>query len=207
MKKYIVLTILMLIAVGCGTQQKKDFSYGLEEINRLNQKYEVDMSKSPDSAEKIDLFLAELEDLKKTEFESGGEAFKILIEYRIHNLQADRYFVENKMRYGERGTTIKGFGCKGRHRILNSSSLRMMSASEGFKAAEHLYRLVEGYPEESKSAGLSRKDALFLNATFYEINNQAKKDNRTIERFCPEEVYQQLMNEEELKKGLLNAGE
>ena len=207
MKKYIALAILVFIAVGCGAQSKKDFNYGLEELNRLNQKYEVDMSRSPDSTEKIDLFLAELEDLRKTEFESGGDAFKSLIDYRIHNLQADRYFIENKMKYGERGTTIKGFGCKGRHRILNSSSLRMMSASEGFKAVEQIYKLVENYPEESKTAGLSRKDALFLNATFYEINNQAKRDNRTIEKFCTEEVYQQLMKEEEMKKGLLDIEE
>ena len=207
MKKYIALAILVFIAAGCVAQPKKDFSYGLEEVSRLNQKYEVDMSRSPDSVEKIDSFIAELEELGKTEFESGGEAFKSLVEYRLHNLQADRYFIENKMKYGERGTTIKGFGCKGRHRIINSSSLRMMSASEGFKAVEDVYRLVENYPEESKTAGLSRKDALFLNATFYEIDNQAKRDNRTIEKFCTEEVYQQLMKEEEMKKGLLDIEE
>lgn len=207
MKKYVALIILVFIVMGCGIQSKKDFNYGLGEVSKLNQKYEVDMSKSPDSIEKINLFIAELEDLRKTEFESGGEAFKSLIDYRIHNLQADKYFIENKMKYGERGTTIKGFGCKGRHRILNSSSLRMMSASEGFRAVEGIYRIVESYPEESKIAGLSRKDALFLNATFYEIDNQAKRDQRIIEKFCTEEVYQQLMKEEELKKGLLNSGE
>lgn len=198
-------TVLVIALAGCAALQKKDLSYGIGQINKLNAKYGVTMASSPDTMEKIGSFVDELNELKKNKIESGQEPFDALIEFRIHNLEADRYFMENKLKYGERGTTINGFGCKGRHRILNSSGIRIMSASEGFKAVERAYELIEKYPEESKIAGLSMKDALFLNATFYEIDRQAKRDQRLIENFCPEETYQEIIRQEELKKKLMGA--
>ncbi|MBI2130434.1 hypothetical protein HYU10_01560 [Candidatus Woesearchaeota archaeon] len=206
-KKILPIALVFLAVLLFGCNQKQDFNYGLGKINSLNQKYGVTMTSSPAEAEKITAFVAELEELKVIRLAEGQEAFDALLDYRIHNLLADNYFIEDQLKYGARGTTVMGFGCKGRYRILNSSRLRMMSASEGYKAAEALYDLAENHPEESAGTGVGLKEAMFLNASSYKTDLQAKKDNRTIENLCPEEEVQRILKEEETKKKLFGIEE
>ena len=191
LKKFLIIVALILI-VGC--TQAKDFKYGLEKINSLNSKYNTTMETYPRTILKIDSMAEEMNDLKKLQLESGNEQFNYVIDYRLLNLEAEKLYIESQ-KYGSAGTTKDGFACKPRPLIIESANLRNTSALKGFQAVELLGKFLMKYPDEAKSAGLSEKNALFLNATFYQISKDARRDSGIINQFCPEnvtlEIYQQ----------------
>lgn len=178
-----------------GCVQAKDFSYGLKQVNLLNSKYNTTMESYPKSIREISLMAGEYENLKSLQLESGQEPFAYLLGYRILNLEAEKSYMEGA-KYGNSGTTKYGFGCKPRPLITESVAFRNMSAQKGFEAAGLLSEFAEKYPNEAGKAGLGRKNAMFLNATFYEIAKNARIDSNTINRFCPENVTLELYREE-----------
>lgn len=190
--KKIILLIAMLFVVSC--VQAKDFKYGVKQINNLNSKYNTTMETYPKNIKQIDLMTNDLAELKKLQLETGQEPFNYIIDYRMLNLEAEKFFIEGQ-KYGAAGTTKYGFGCKSRPFILESASLRNSSALKGFEAVDLLREFVDKYPEEANSVGLSQKNALFLNATFYQIWKDARSDSNIINHFCPSnetlEIYRQ----------------
>lgn len=190
MKKIFLLIILLV--VGCA--QVKDFKYGIKQINNINAKYNATMEEYPKTTSQINLMLSEYGELKNLKLEKGQEPFNYIINYRILNLEAEKLYAEGK-KYGETGTTKDGFGCKQRPFVIESVSFRNRSALKGFEAVDLLRELVNKYPEEAGLANLSLKNALFLNATFYQISREARTDSNVINNFCPKnvtlEVYQQ----------------
>lgn len=184
MKKILLIVVLVLI-FGC--VQAKDFGYGLKQIIKLNSKYNTTMETYPKSMQKISLMLNDMGELKKLQLETGQEPFGYIVDYRILNLEAEKMYIESQ-KYGSAGTTRDGFGCKTRPLITESVALRNMSALKGFEAAGLITEFANKYPEEAKSAGLSFKNALFLNASFYEISQEARRDSRVINNFCPQNV-------------------
>jgi len=133
------------------------------------------------------------------QLESGQEPFNYIIDYRILNLEAEKSYIYGQS-YGSTGTTKNGFGCKSRPLILESVFFRNSSALKGFEAVDLVRQFVNKYPEDAKSAGLSAKNALFLNATFYEISREARADSNIINRFCPQNVTLELYQQEIRKK-------
>ncbi|MEK6983089.1 MAG: hypothetical protein AABX33_00820 [Nanoarchaeota archaeon] len=192
----ILLIVTLIIIAGCA--QSKNFSYGIQEINKLNSKYGTTMETYPKNIREINLMLNEFKELKKLELENGKEPFNYVIDYKILNLESENLYIESQ-KYGSAATTKKGFGCKSRPFILESVALRNQSAKKGFEAVDLLREFNRKYPKEADSVGLSEKAAMFLNATFYIIDNDAIKDSNTINRFCSKnrtlEIYQ-----EELRK-------
>ena len=191
MKKFFFIFILVF-AVGC--TQAKDFNYGQKQINALDSKYNTSMEIYPKNMAQIDSMLIDLAELKKLQLETGQEPFNYIIDYKNLNLEAEKLFMQGQ-KYGESGTTKGGFGCKSRPLIIESASFRIKSSLKGFEAVNLLREFVGKYPKEANSAGLSLKNALFLNATFYQISKDARSDSSVINRFCPEnvtlEIYQQ----------------
>jgi len=212
LKKILLICVLpiVLFIIGCAQPKGiKDFNYGLNEVNKLNHDYNTNMETSPESMSQIDLMLNELAKLKNLELESGKGAFNYIIDYRKLNLEADRLYAESQEKYGDAGTTKKGFGCKIRPLIIESASLRNSSALKGFEAVNLLREFIDKYPKEAASANLSQKNALFLNASFYIVWKDANSDSSIINYFCPENVTldlykQQFRREKNLSEDLIN---
>ncbi len=191
--KKIILLVLLLIIAGCA--QQKDFSYGLREIEKINSKYNTTMPSYPASHEQIDSMLNDFSAIASLELDAGQESFDYVIKYRTLNLEAERLII-NGNKYGNAGTTKYGFGCKQRPLIVESAMLRNSSALKGFEATSLLSQFIAEYPADANTAGLSSKDVLFLNATFYQIYNDAEKDSKVINNFCPKSRVLELYQEE-----------
>ena len=101
LRKYFLFFALILI-VSC--VQTKDFNYGVKEINNLNLKYNTTYDTYPKTAQKIDLLINELKELKKIQLDNGQEPFYYAVNYRILNLEAEKLFIEGQI-YGGAGTT------------------------------------------------------------------------------------------------------
>ncbi len=194
-ESFFMITLLLLISCAQG----KNFSYGAEQINKLNSKYNTTMETYPNNINEINAMLRDFEELKKIELAEGQEPFKYIIDYRILNLEAEKLYIYGQ-KYGAAGTTKQGFGCKPRPLIIESSFLRNQSALKGFEAIDLLREFIAQYPKESALLGMSEKNALFLNATFYQIAKEARSDSGVINRFCPESATLELYKEEFRKK-------
>ena len=196
--------VLALIVIGCA--QQKDFDYGLNQMKTVDAKYSTNISAYPNDMPKINSLIGDLGKAKNIELSKGKEQFDQIISYRILTLEAHRYFINNSINYGGAGTTEDGFGCKQRPLIIESVWLRNSSSQKGFEAVSLLRNFVENYPEEAKKAGVSYKDSLFMNATFYEMARKARSDSNTINRFCPQNVTLELYKEEFSKSADLGEG-
>ena len=202
-KNLCVIIALLLFVVGCS--KPMDFNYALGRINEVNGKYGTDLQSYPAEANKIDSLVDELSGLKKEKLSGGQEAFDVLVDYRILNLEAEKLYLESQ-KYGNAGGTKNGFGCKRRPLILESASLRNMSSLKGFEAAKKLSTLVKDYPKEAAIANLSSKNVLFFNATFYDIANEAESDSNIINSFCPENITLDLYKDEFRRNKNLSEG-
>ncbi|MBI2657528.1 hypothetical protein HYX08_02425 [Candidatus Woesearchaeota archaeon] len=192
MKKTFLLILLVFI-FGCA--QANDFNYGLKQISSLNSKYNTTIETYPKTLDGISQMASEYDGLRKMQLESGQEPFNYLIDYRLLNLEAEKLFMQGQ-KYGNSGTTKYGFGCKIRPLIIESAELRNKSSNKGFEAVNILNDFVKKYPEESKTAGLAAKNALFLNASFYQVFRDARRDSSIINNFCPANVTLELYREE-----------
>ena len=179
--KKIFLLIILIFIVGC--IQAKDFNYGVRQINNINSKYNTTMETYPVHLKQIDSMGNDLKELKKIKLETGHEPLNYLIDYRLINLEAEKLYILGQ-KYGESGTTKNGFGCKSRPLVIESASIRNSSALKGFEAVDLLRKFVDKYPKEANSVKLSYKNALFLNATFYQISREAAADGSIIAYFC-----------------------
>lgn len=179
----VLLTLALLFIIGC--VQAKDFDYGVKQVNNLNLKYNATMDTYPNNVQQIDAMLNDFRELKKLQLESGKQPLSYILDYRILNLEAEKLYMKGQ-KYGAAGTTKGGFGCKSSPLIIESASLRNMSALKGFESVNLLREFLRKYPEEAKSVALSEKNALFLNATFYQISKDAGKDSSIINNFCPQ---------------------
>lgn len=195
MKKIFFLLLLVLLA-GCVQQ---GFEYGLVKVNEINSRYNTTIETYPASTDKISLMIGELEGLKNLQLQSGQKSFDYLVRYRILNLEAERLFKESQ-KHGFYDLARTGFGCKSRPLILESAALRNQSAQRGFEAAGLLMELINQYPKDAKAAGLSNKNAMFLNASFHEVSRIAGSDSSIISRFCPKNETLELYKEELRKR-------
>lgn len=66
---------------------------------------------------------------------------------------------------------------------------------------------MEKFPEEAAFGNLSEKNALFTNATFYEISRAARRDSNIINNFCPANLTLEIYQEEFRKKTNLSEEE
>lgn len=195
LKKIFFLLLVVLLA-GCAQQ---NFKYGLARLNEINSKYNATIETSPKNIADIDLMLNDLADLKNLQLQSGKGAFEHLIRYRMLNIEAEKLFMESQ-KHGINDLAKTGFGCKPRPIILESVALRNQSAQKGFEAASVLREFIDKFPEDAKTAGLSNKNALFLNASFYEVYRIARSDSNMINRFCPQNETLELYKEEFKKR-------
>ena len=196
MKKILIVFALLFIA-SCA--QAKDFDYGAEQINNINSKYNTTMETYPKTVQRIDSMLSDFEEIKGMQLATGQEPFDYLLSFRIRNLEAERLLAESQ-KYGSAGTTKYGFGCKIRPLIIESAALRSSAAIKGFETVDALMKFIDNHPKEAHSVGLSPKNALFLNATFYQISEDAERDSRVINNFCPITRVLELYQEEFKKK-------
>ena len=202
-----LLFAVMMLLAACAPG--KDFKYGIEQLNIINSKYGTTMSTYPDTTGKMDLMIGELSNLKNLNLNSGQQPLNYIVDYRILDLEAEKLYSESQ-KFGNAGTTKSGFSCKPRPLVLESASLRNQAALKAFEAVDVLRKLIREYPEDASSINLSEKNALFLNATFYQIEKDAKNDISVINRFCPENAtlgfYMQefkskkLMSDEEISR-------
>lgn len=177
----------------------KDFKYGIKEINKINSKFNTTIESYPKSTKEIDNMLADFVILKSMTLEKDQKPFDYVIRYRIVNLEAEKLYIEG-FKYGDSSTTKKGFACKPRPLITESVVLRNKSALKGFEAVDLLREFVSKYPNHAELANLSSKNALFLNATYYQIEKEARRDSNIINNFCPKNVTLELYQQEFRKK-------
>ena len=180
----------------------------MKQITALNSKYNTTMETYPKNMKQIDAMLIDFIDLEKLQLETGQEPFKYIIDYIILNLEAEKLYIWGQ-KYGDAGTTKNGFGCKIKPLIIESVFFRNSSAQKGFESVVLLREFVEKYPKEANSVGFSYKNAIFLNATFYQIYTDANSDSHVINYFCPKnetlEIYQrQFKKETNLSEDFIN---
>lgn len=200
MKKInLALVLIAAFAFIAGCAQSKDFGYGLEQVNNVNSNYGTTMESYPKTIPQINSMLNEFAALRELKLEKGQEPFDYVVDYRTLNLEAEKFYIEGQ-KYGAAGTTKQGFGCKSRPLIIESVGFRNHSALKAFEAVELLREFSGQYPEDAAKAGLSAKNALFLNATFYQIQADARRDSNVINNFCPKNVTLELYREEFRKK-------
>ncbi len=195
--KRAILTILLVILVACVPQ--KDFMYGLKQLNAINSKYNTTMETYPKSTQGINSMINDLAGIKGLQLESGQESFDYLIAYRLIDLEAEKLLIESQ-KDGIGDISKTGFACKPRPLIIESVALRNKSAQKGFEAVSLLREFIDKYPENAKAAGLSYKNALFLNASFYEIARIARSNSNIINGLCPKNITLELYQEEFRKK-------
>ncbi len=205
--KKILLVVLLVLLAGCA--KTKDFSYGLSQMNAVNSKYSITPNSYPADVNKIDIIMNSYKELKSLRLDKDQEAFNELVDYRLLTFGSDKQFV-NSLKYGDAGTTKKGFGCKIRPLIIETVKFKNESAVKGFEAISKLKDFVDKYPQNSKLANLSQKDVIFLNASFYELSKEANTDSGTINYFCPENITLELYKEgfkrtENLSDGYINS--
>ena len=196
MKKMILLILLLLIA-GCA--QPKDFSYGLKQIELISSKYKITPDSYPGDAGVMSSAVAEYKNLKNIKLDKDQEAFDDFLDYRVLSLESDIQFV-NSLKYGDFGTTKKGFGCKMRPLIIETAKFKNDSAAKGIEAAGRLKKFMDRYPEKLKLVNISQKNIIFMNATFYELSKDSAIDSSAIESFCPKNttlgIYRQQFRKE-----------
>ena len=199
-----IFWIIALIALaGCTSM---DFNYAAERINALNAKYNTTMETFPTSIDKINQMIADYEGLKSIRLSAGKEQLDYSIDFRLLNLEAAKLFIEGN-KYGNAGYTKNGFGCKLRPLIVESFKLRNESAQKGYGSAGLLMKFTEKYPDDSKKLGLSMKTALFMNATFLKVYEEAVRDSQTINGFCPESKTLELYKQEFSKGTVMSKSE
>ncbi len=194
-RKYFGVLVLIFI-VGCA-QDAKNFEYGLGKLNEIDSKYNVTMDSVPTGQKETSLMISELEILGEEKLESGQEAFDSLLIYRTASIEAAQIYAKGAS-FGAKGTTKDGFGCKDRPFVIESGQLRNSSAQKGFEAVSALWNLVEKYPREANASGLTGKNAVLMNGTFYKIYLDARSDIITIKNMCTEnrtlEIYKDYLN-------------
>ena len=197
----IILSILLLLIAGCA--QSKDFSYGLKQIDLVNSGYNITSDSYPGDANQINSAIGAYQKLKNIKLDKDQEAFAVFLDYQLLSLESDMQFV-NSLKYGDAGTTKKGFGCKMRPLIIETVKSKNDSALKGFEAAGRLNEFIDLYPEKSKLVNLSRKNVVFLNASFYEMSKDADSDSSTINGFCPENITLEIYRQQFTKDKILS---
>ena len=202
MKKiiFVFLIVLSVVLVSCGS---KDFDYALKQMNNQDKVYGTSPFNTPAGLVNITTLQTNLNNLKTLELESGSEPFNLLMDFRIQELEANKFFMGDFLKYGSRGSTKKGFGCKGRPYVVNSTLLRNISALEGFKSVDIMFDMANRFPEESKKANITILNAVLLNKTYETVFNEARRDRKIIDNFCPQERVDELLRQEELKNKLI----
>ncbi len=186
----------MVLAAGC---VQHNFKYGLAKLNEINFKYNTTIETYPVSIAQIGLMMSDLEKLKNLQLENGRESFDYLVRYRMLNLESERLFIESQ-KHGFYNLAKTGFGCKPRPLVIESVALRNQSAQKGFEAVSLLGEFIGKRPKDAKTAGLSNKNVIFLNASFYDVSMIAKSDSSIINRFCPQNETLELYREEFRKR-------
>jgi hypothetical protein len=192
---FIVLAVMVLL----GCSQTKNFDYGVKQINLINSRYKTTMHTYPADLNAIDQMINEYKELKKIELERDNEQFNYVVDYRILNLEAERFHILGN-KYGSSGSTKDGFGCKQRPIVTESVYLRNQSAFKGFEAVGLLNNFVSKHKEYADRVNLSAKQALFLNATFFEVHREARRDSGIINNFCSWNVTLEIYAREFRKK-------
>ena len=191
-KIYIPITIAILIVIAVFAKDianligidffKSEFENKLEELNRINEKYNTTIYSLPLTIEEDKSLLEELNDLKNNI--ETKEPFKLLLDFRIKLAESDMFFKEG-WKYGRGSTTKYGFGCRGGlPRLRNATFDRNMSSQIGYEAVALMTELIEKYPSEAKIANVTSKHALFLNASFYKEEKDASRDRKLVESAC-----------------------
>ena len=182
MKKLILASLLVvfMLVYGC-TSSIINFDQGIKKINEFDKEYNSTIRSPPSDSAKIGPLKSDLEGYKSKNRLS--EPLIGLIDFKIAFLDAEKLNAKG-WQWGRASTTQYGFGCKGYDNIKESARLRNASAEQGYLAVDKLEQFVKKFPEESKKTDLTQKDALVLNAMYFQIQQQAKKDAGTIEFFC-----------------------
>jgi len=172
---------LMIIVYGCATTTVT-FDSGVKKINEFDKQFGATMKAPPNSTEGVNGLLAQLVGFRAANADMDKSLVNLL-DFRIKSLEAERLHIEG-WQWGKGSTTDYGFGCKGYIRIKESSRLRNASAQRGYEPVDMLEKFIEEFPDESKIAGLTQKDALALNAMYFQIEEKASKDARLVENLC-----------------------
>lgn len=186
-----IFVLSLMVVYGCTSpgsiSEPITFNEGVERINEIDKKYGATMKVPPNSKEKIDGLLTQITGFAALH-QDMPLSLKYLLDFRISSLKAEKLHIEG-WQWGKGSSIDYGFGCrKGSSRILNSSNIRNASAQNGFKALDSLQLLVDDFPVEAKSINLTKKDVLFLNAAYYQIQDKAEKDARVIKSACAEHL-------------------
>lgn len=183
--KIMMIALLILIIAGCS--QARDFSYGIDQVNKVNSGHNISFDYYTGDEDKLDAIGNSYRELKDTKLNSDQDAFSGFMDYLILDLESKKNFVKS-LRYGDVGTTKMGFACKSRPFILETAAFKNQSAIDGFNSMTKLKGFIDSYPKQAGMLNLSQKDIVFRNATYYQLAEDAEVDSGVINEFCPENI-------------------
>ncbi|HLG23982.1 MAG TPA: hypothetical protein VI564_03585 [Candidatus Nanoarchaeia archaeon] len=187
-----IIAVLAVAAISCA--QKIIFEDAVARVNEIDSRHGATMTEFPFDLERLELMEADINGLKSLKLTEGGEAFNLIINFKLAGIEAEK-LINQSQKYGLKGTVELGFGCKSRPFIIETGSLKQQSAEKGAESVDALSRLLSNYPEESKKAGITQKEILFRNATFFRLFTDGQKAIKTAKSFCTEnrtlELYQE----------------
>jgi hypothetical protein len=184
---FLVLSVLVLI-IGC-TTWIVSFDGGIKEMDKIDEKYGVDLKNMPATIEDSVLMRKDLKELEQLSF-NAPESFKLFLDYRLKSIEANIIHLE-AWKEGMLASVRDGFGCKSLPIIVNSSILRNISAHRGYEAVEILQEFVDKYPEEAASINITQRDIVFTNLYYYEMEKEAARDRIIVEHFCLNQTQSQ----------------
>ena len=191
MKKITILFTLFaaLFIVACTPVEQSgtvSFENGIERIHEIDESYDSGMVSVPITIEDINGAHAEF--LGFAAANDLDPELELLVNFRIKVLEAKQLFEEG-WKHGKSGTTEFGIACTAMFdKVKESSDLRNRSAVVGFDAVDLLEEFIDTYPEQAQSLNLSQRDALILKTIYFEIQEVAVKDDRTITKLCADKV-------------------
>jgi len=190
----LIFAISVVIITSCTSPFEKSFNDGVERLNELDSSYNVNLKSAPETTDKIDELIFQYVGFRALQTDVP-QPLDYLIDFRLNFLESEKLNLEG-WQWGRASTTEFGFGCKkGFARITESASLRNQSAQKGFEAVTTLTTFVDEYPEESKSLNLTQKDALFLNAYYFQVEKKALRDAAIVKSACKKQAAESVASE------------
>ena len=182
---FLILALVVIAVYGCMNQSPVSFKDGIKRISQIDSKYGASIRSPPNESNKIDGFISELAAFKSSN--KISEPLKSILNFKMKFLEAEKLNAEG-WQWDRASTTEYGFGCKKGYQIVTQSAmLRNSSAQKGYEAVAILQKFVDDYPDEAKSLNLTQKDVIVLNAIYYKIEEQAKRDSTIIHGMCRQE--------------------
>ncbi len=205
MIKELLIILLLIFVSGCSITGKVAYPYsfedGFNELMALDSKHNTDfytenINTSQWLLEDIDIIkenytaLRDKFNTSREISEEDKEALLLLMEYKINNIEATKYF-KLKNAIGSRGTVVDGFKCNDKPFILMAVQYFNLSHQYLLKARYAMDDILTHYSQTRAVIGIDNHRPIIMDPPFKEIFRFIDGEAKMINKFCPEEAVEE----------------